>query len=262
MADEPLVLSQFDTATGIARITLNRPEALNAIGRAMAASFLEAVQDMVGRDGLRCVVIGGAGRAFAAGGDVKSFSDPATAADEIDAILGPMHAAMLLLRACPAPVVTAVQGVAAGAGFAIAVSGDFVLAAESAKFSIAYTRLGGTPDCGLTWSLSRRIGPARTLELLLDDPVLDAETANGMGIVSAVYPDDGFAEAVEGRASRLAAGPTKSFASCRVLLDTPRPLDEQLENERAAFVAAAGTEDFAEGVSAFLGRRKPEFKGR
>ncbi|MCI5076076.1 enoyl-CoA hydratase-related protein [Oricola sp.] len=261
MTANPLVLSHFDPGTGIARITLNRPDALNAIDRVMAADFLGAVRGAVERDGLRCIVIEGAGRAFAAGGDVKSFGGPDGPAAEIDAILEPMHAAVLMLRDCAAPVVTAVQGVAAGAGFALALCGDFVLVAEGARFSVAYTRLGGTPDCGLTWSLARRIGPARALELLLDDPLIDAATAREMGLVSAVYPDETFAASVAERVSRLAAGPTLAFAACRALLAEQGTFAEQLERERAAFVAAAGTQDFGEGLAAFLARRKPDFSG-
>ena len=114
MAAEPLVLSEFDPSTGIARLVLNRPDALNAIDQSMAESFLAAVGTALERDGLRCVLISGAGRAFAAGGDVKAFSDPATAGQVIDAILRPMHEAVLALRRCPVPVVTAVRGIAAG----------------------------------------------------------------------------------------------------------------------------------------------------
>ena len=212
MAAEPLVLSEFDPSTGIARLVLNRPDALNAIDQSMAESFLAAVGTALERDGLRCVLISGAGRAFAAGGDVKAFSDPATAGQVIDAILRPMHEAVLALRRCPVPVVTAVRGIAAGGGFSLALCGDLVLAAEGTKFAVAYTRLGGTPDCGMTSSLSRRIGPAKTLELLLDDLVIDATRAKEMGIVTEVFPDASFEASVEERIGKLARGPTRAFA--------------------------------------------------
>jgi 2-(1,2-epoxy-1,2-dihydrophenyl)acetyl-CoA isomerase len=262
MASDHNVLSEFDAASGIARITLNRPDALNAVNQAMADAFLAAVKPAVGREGLRCLLIRGAGRAFAAGGDVTAFADPATAASAIDGILGPMHEAVKLLQVCPAPVVTAVQGVAAGAGFSLALCGDLVFAEEGAKFAVAYTKLGGTPDCGLTWTLARRIGPARTLEMLLEAATVDAAAAKAMGIVTDVFAAGGFDAAVEERVRRLAQGPTQAYAACRVLLANECSLSEQLEKERKAFVAAAGTTDFAEGVSAFLGRRAPAFEGR
>jgi 2-(1,2-epoxy-1,2-dihydrophenyl)acetyl-CoA isomerase len=155
-----------------------------------------------------------------------------------------------------------VQGVAAGAGFSLALCGDLVFAEEGTKFAVAYTKLGGTPDCGLTWTLARRIGPARTLEMLLEAATVDAAAAKAMGIVTDVFAADGFDAAVEERVRRLAAGPTQAYAACRVLLANECSLTEQLEKERRAFVAAAGTRDFAEGVSAFLARRAPAFEGR
>lgn len=262
MPDTSLVLSQFDPSTGIARIVLNRPDRLNAIGPAMAEEFRDAALAAVRRDGLRCIVLHSNGRAFAAGGDVSTFSDPATAGQVIDQILGLMHEGLLALRQAPAPVVTAVQGMAAGAGFSLALCGDLVFVAESVSFAVAYTRLGGTPDCGLTWSLSRRIGPARTLEFLLRDAVIDARTAGDLGLVTEVLPDAGFEAAVEERVARVAKGPTRAFVACRDILSDPGSFELQLGRERETFVASAGSRDFGEGVAAFRERRDPNFEGR
>jgi 2-(1,2-epoxy-1,2-dihydrophenyl)acetyl-CoA isomerase len=262
MSSEASVLTRFDPATGVARITLNRPASLNAIDQTMADGFGTAVREAVGRDGLRCLVVEGAGSAFAAGGDVTGFTDPATASQVIDSILGPMHEAVLAIRRCPAPVVMLVRGVAAGAGFAVALCGDIVLAAEDAKFAVAYTRLGGTPDCGLTWSLPRRVGAAKALEMLIDGAVVDAASARQLGIATELLPAEGFEAAAAARIERIAAGPTRAFVACRALMQDEAELEAHLERERASFVAAAGTADFAEGVAAFLGRRKPAFKGR
>ena len=258
---EPLVLSEFDPSTGIARIVLNRPDVLNAIDIATADAFLQTVRMTVAKEGLRCVLLKGAGRSFCTGGDLKTFSDPASAVQVIDRILKPMHEAVLVLVRCPAPIITAVQGIAAGAGFSLALCGDLVLAAESAKFAVAYTRLGGVPDCGLTWSLGRRIGPAKTLEFLLNDTVIDAPAAKTLGIVTEVLPDESFERFVEERVGRLAGGATRALAACRMLLGDEHALADQLEKERAAFLAAAGTRDFAEGVAAFLARREARFEG-
>jgi 2-(1,2-epoxy-1,2-dihydrophenyl)acetyl-CoA isomerase len=259
---EARINSTFDAATGIARITLDRPETLNAIDVASAEAFLVAVRAAVAHEGLRCIVIRGSGRAFSAGGDVRAFGDPAGAPAIIDAILRPMNEALLMLRAAPAPVVTVVQGFAAGGGFALALAGDVVLAAEGARFAVAYTKLGGTPDCGLTSSLARRVGKAKTLELLIGDAVLDAAQASAMGVVSEVLPDSTFDAAVEERIARIARGPTRAYVACRDLLDGDRSYADQLEAERAAFVAAATTRDFAEGVAAFAGKREARFEGR
>lgn len=262
MTDEKPVLSGFDPATGIARITFNRPDKLNAIDPATADHFREAAFRAADRDGLRLILIEAKGRAFVAGGDISSFADPGSAGAAIDRLLAPMNAGLRALKGAPAPLVTAVSGMAAGAGFALALAGDLVFAAKSARFSVAYTRLGGTPDCGLTHALARRIGPARTVEMLISDATLDAEAAAAMGLVTAVFEDDGFALRVTQEAERLAAGPTRAFVAVRDLLDTPRPFGEQIERERQAFVAAAASADFAEGVAAFLARRKPDFTGR
>lgn len=262
MPEEPSVRTRFDAATGVARITLNRPAALNAIDQAAAKELRAAVLGEVRRDGLRCLAIDGAGNAFCAGGDVTGFGDPATASRVIDGILGPMHEAVLALKRCPAPVVTMVRGVAAGGGFALALCGDLVLAAEDAKFAVAYTKIGGTPDCGLTWSLARRIGQAKALEMMIDGTVVGAAAARELGIATDVLPVDGFEAAAMARIERIAAGPTQAFVACRALLQDEAQLAAQLDKERAAFVAAARTADFAEGVSAFLARRKPDFQGR
>jgi len=127
---EPLVLSEFDPSTGIARIVLNRPDVLNAIDIATADAFLQTVRMTVAKEGLRCVLLKGAGRSFCTGGDLKTFSDPVSAVQVIDRILKPMHETMLVLARCPAPIIIAVQGIAAGAGFSLALCGDLVLAAE------------------------------------------------------------------------------------------------------------------------------------
>lgn len=261
MLTEPIVTHEFDHSSGIARIVINRPDVLNAVDRATAISLAEAVHHTVAIDGLRCILLSSTGRAFVAGGDVNAFADPAKAGDAISEILDPLHGALLTLRKSKAPVVTAIHGFAAGAGFALALWGDLVFAAESAKFGVAYTQLGGTPDCGLTWSLSRRVGAAKALEIIMSNIAIDAPQAKDWGIVTDVFPDEKFKASVEERVMAIAKGPTLAYAACRTLLESNLPLADQLEKERDTFVALTKTHDFAEGVSAFLARTPPEFTG-
>ncbi|MFY0634007.1 MAG: enoyl-CoA hydratase/isomerase family protein [Vannielia sp.] len=260
---ESFVRSAFDEATGLGQITLARHDALNALNQPMADGFAAAVDNLTGRPGLRAIHIAAEGRAFAAGGDLSTFGGADEAPGVIDALLSALHPALVALAACPVPVITAVQGTAAGAGFALALAGDIILASEAARFAVAYTLLGGTPDCGMTHGLARRIGPARTLEMLLEAQVLTAEEAAARGIVTRVLPAEGFDAAARAASATLAAGPTRAFAGCKALMATPpRPLAEQLEAERQTFVATASTPDFVEGVSAFVARRAPSFTGQ
>ncbi len=258
------VLSDFDPATGIGRLTLNRPAALNAIDVPMAQAFLAAVHTLTAEPGLRVVLLTGAGRAFAAGGDVAAFAEHGIgkAGEVINALLDPLHAAILALRATPAPVICAVQGAAAGAGLSLAVAGDLVLAAGDAKFVVAYDRLGASPDCGLTWFLPRRVGRGMAFRLLMDGATLGAEEARACGLADMTAPVEDFPAAAEALAARIAAGPTLALGAVKRLMDGTLSLPEHLEAERAAFVAATRTPDFEEGVTAFLNRRKPAFTGR
>jgi 2-(1,2-epoxy-1,2-dihydrophenyl)acetyl-CoA isomerase len=258
------VLSRFDAATGIGRLTLNRPAALNAIDVPMAQAFLAAVRGLTAEPGLRVVLLTGVGRAFAAGGDVAAFAENGIdrAGEVINALLDPLNAAILALRDAPAPVICAVHGAAAGAGLSLALMGDLVIAASDARFVVAYDRLGTSPDCGLTWFLPRRVGRGMAMRLLLDGATLDADQALACGLADLTAPAEGLAAAAEALALRIAAGPTLALGAVKRLMDGTMTLPEHLEAERAAFVAATGTADFAEGVTAFLNRRKPAFTGR
>ncbi len=262
MTETSYVSIRFDNQTGIGYLELNRPDKLNAIDLPMANAFLAAVRELVSKPNLRCIVLSGAGRAFAAGGDVACFAPPNNPAEQINALLDPLHAAIIALRQCQAPVITAVKGVAAGAGFSLAIAGDLVLAEENAKFIIAYTGLGATPDCGASWFLPRRVGRARAMEILLSDPVIDAQAAKEWGIVNKVLASENFESLVEECVLRIASGPTQAYGACKALIDSEVSLAQHLEDERSYFIATSQTGDFREGVSAFLAKRKPVFKGR
>lgn len=261
MSDQP-VLVEIDG--GVGRLTLNRPEAANSIDLATARALAESATAL-GRDrSVRAVLLRGAGERFCGGGDVKSFVDAADGLDErLRQIVTQLHIAITELAALDAPVVAAVQGSAAGAGFALAMGADLVVATESAKFVVAYTAIGLTPDGGTTWLLERIVGRQRALELVLTNRVLSASEARDWGLVSRVVPDDQLETATEVLLRELAIGPTRAFgASKRLLRAAPRAeLADQLREEAAALTEAGASHDGQEGVAAFVEKRRPSFGG-
>lgn len=259
-----LVLSEFDAVSGIGRLTLNRPEVLNALDAATARAFLTAVRELTAKPGLRVIVLSGAGRAFAAGGDVASFTANGieNAPDVIHDLLDALNPAIVALRRHPAPVITAVRGAAAGAGLSLALSGDLVVAEEGARFVIAYDRIGASPDCGLSWFLPRRVGRGVAFQMMLTGRSLTAADALATGLVDRVVSQTEFDAAIDELAALVASGPTRAFGKYKALLDRDVDLAEHLESERAAFIASTATADFAEGVAAFTAKRKPVFSGR
>lgn len=264
MASES-VSCAIDPATGVATLTFERPEVLNALDLDTAQAFRAAVERVTSDPCVRVIVLSGAGRAFIAGGDVASFAAAGEGiAGVVHGLLDAIHPAVLALRAAAAPVVALVRGAAAGAGFSLVLGADVVVAEETATFLLAYDRLGATPDCGGTWFLERRVGRARAFELMLTRRRLTAAEAQAIGIVTEVVAP-GELEA-RGRAlgEAIARGPTRAYGRFKRLVDEApsRRLAEQLEAERAAFVAATETADFREGVAAFLAKRPPQFRGR
>lgn len=261
---EPLVLSTFDTATGIGRITLNRPEVLNALDAATARDFLAAVRTVTAEKGLRAILISAAGRAFLAGGDVASFrAGPKTPSAVLNDILDAMHPAITALRSCDAPVVAAVHGAAAGAGLSLVMTADVVVAAEGTRFLMAYDKIGASPDCGATWLAPRLLGRARAMELLILGAQIDAAKAVDWGLIHAAVPAEELAARAEAITAQIAAGPTHAYGNSRRLVDAAfaNPFAAHIEAERAAFLSCATTADFDEGTAAFVEKRKPAFRG-
>src|SRR5690242_1882062 len=248
-----------ETKDGVTWLRFNRPERLNAIDVPMATAFRDAVAALDAAT--RCVVLAGEGRAFMAGGDVTAFTEGDAA--RITAIMDPMHEALARLADLPVPVLASIQGAAAGGGMSIALSADLAIAAEDARFTMAYGRLGTVPDCGGTFSLARLVGLRRAMGIALLDEVLDAPAALQAGLVNRVVPLASLAEETAGLARRLAEGPREALGRTKLLLRAAagRDLRGQMAAEQENFLACARTADFAEGVAAFLGRRSPRFTG-
>jgi len=249
---------------GIARITLNRPRQGNAIDIPMARALMEAAIACDRDKTVRCVVLTGAGDKFCTGGDVGAFDG---AGADLSAFLAEItayhHAAVTRLLRMPKPVVTAINGPAAGAGIGLALLGDIAVAAPSAGFSLAYTALGLSPDGAATWLLPRLVGLRRAQELCLLNRRVDAEEAAGIGLVTRVaVTDDALAEAME-LARRLAASATQALGASRRLLSDSleTSLETQLDAESRAIADLSLTPDAREGIGAFAQRRRPEFTG-
>jgi 2-(1,2-epoxy-1,2-dihydrophenyl)acetyl-CoA isomerase len=259
-----LVSTAFDTGTGVATLTFNRPEALNAIDVPLAQAFLAAVRELTNRPELRCVVLTGAGRAFMAGGDVASMSGtPEQAGNAISAILDAINPAILLLRSLDAPVIAAVKGVAAGAGLSLALMADLVVAHEDTKFLVAYNGIGAVPDCGAKF-LAHKLGAGRAAELMLLGRALSAAEARDWGMITEVAPNNDYENRLNRLIEKVAKGPTRAYGAFRQLIDRANgnQLADHLEAERAAFLEMTRTDDFAEGVSAFLAKRSAAFRGQ
>jgi 2-(1,2-epoxy-1,2-dihydrophenyl)acetyl-CoA isomerase len=250
-------------AGGVATLTLNRPAVLNAFDAAMARAFLERVEALAGRSDVRAILIKGEGRAFCAGGDVSQFGTGGNAEAAVDAIIQPLHAGLLRLAGLPVPTLACLHGAVAGAGFSLAIACDLAIAATDARFSMAYARIGATPDASGTWHLPRLVGMRKARELALLGETLTADEALRLGLLNRIASPDDLAAQAQALAERLAAGPTQAYGRIKHLLDASlgQNLAAQLEAERQAFLASTRTADFGEGISAFIEKRPARFTG-
>ena len=262
MSYQTLTLERRD---GVATLTLNRPDAYNALNLELGRELFHAVLELDEDPAVRCVVVTGAGKAFCAGGDVKDFADNLPRIGVlVKELTTYLHGAVSRLSRSDKPVIMAVNGVAAGGGFSFALSGDVVVAVESARFTMAYSKIAATPDGSSSYFLPRLIGLRRALELYLTNRVLSAREALEWGLVTRVVPDAELAPAVDALARALAQGPSKAFGAAKRLFhqSTWESLETQMELEAQAIAASGHTEDFANGVAAFASKRQPTFKGR
>ena len=249
----------------VARVTLQRPDAANAIDLALARALHAAALRCDEDRAVRVVLLLAEGKMFCGGGDLVSFEQAGSGRSAlIKEITTYLHAAVALFARMRAPVVAAVNGAAAGAGLALVAAADLALASDQAKFTLAYTRAGLTPDGSSTWFLPRLLGARRTLELMLTNRVLSAEEAAAWGLVNRVVPAASLRAEAEGLARELAAGATEAFGATKrlLLLSGSQGLESQMELEARAIADAARSADATEGIAAFLAKRPPSFAGR
>ena len=258
----------LDIDGGVATLTLNRPEALNALDRTMNEALVQRMAQMERDASVRCVVIRGAGDNFMAGGDLKLFYsmrdlDPAERRSQAEQFIHEMHPAMISLRRMPKPVLASVRGAAAGFGVSLVMGCDLAIAADDAFFTLAYCHIGASPDGSSTYTLPRMVGLKRAMELALLGERFDAKTAEAYGLINRVVPATELDAETAKLAQRLAAGPTQAYANTKALLNRSvrSSFEEQLQAELEAFGECTTTEDFVEGVRAFVEKRKPEFRG-
>ena len=256
MADE--VLTGLDGA--VLTITLNRPDVYNAINRAMHDRLREALEEAAD-PAVRAVIITGAGRGFCAGQDLREFQELPGGVGE--ALEQTYHPNIRAIRALEKPVIAAVNGPCAGAGLSLACACDVRIASSESSFVPGFIGIGLVPDAGGTWFIHRLLGFARAFEWMISNRRLGADEALSWGIVSEVQPADGFEKRTVELGAWYASLPTRGVAMTKQLFEHAftASLEDQLELEAALQQAATGTEDFAEGVQAFLEKRVPSFRG-
>jgi 2-(1,2-epoxy-1,2-dihydrophenyl)acetyl-CoA isomerase len=253
----------INTEGGVQTITLNRPEVFNSFNQSMGRAFQAALDEAAADESVRCVVITGAGKAFCAGQDLKEVTAP-DAPDFTVIVEQTYNESIRRIRSMEKPVIGAVNGVAAGAGANIALACDLTIAKQSAPFIQAFSKIGLIPDSGGTWMLPRLIGMQRAAALTFFGDKLPAEQAVAMGLIYSAVPDEEFETAVTELAKRLAAMPTRGLGLTKKAfnLGWENELSAHLTLERDLQMEASQTADYAEGVAAFLEKRKPSFTGK
>ncbi len=255
---------RFEVRDRVAHVVLNCPESANTINRETALELMHAAILCDEDPQVRAILIRGEGAMFCGGGDLKTF---ATKGESLPGYLKEvttyLHAAISRFCRQNAPTICAVQGAAAGGGFSLAISCDLLIASESAKFTMAYTKSGLTPDGSSTYFLPRRVGIQRAMDLVLTNRLLTALEALDWGLVARVVEDDQLQQAAEKLASKMASGPTWALGAAKRLLHAGlnESLETQMESETQLIADSVRTQDAREGIQAFLEKRKPQFQG-
>ncbi|HZU64289.1 MAG TPA: enoyl-CoA hydratase-related protein [Novosphingobium sp.] len=249
----------------VAVLTLNRPEAGNTVNMALALELEQAVNAIADDPAVRCVVLTGAGKLFCGGGDIGAFAEAGEEAPAfLHALASRLHRCVRRLAEMEKPLVTLVNGPAAGAGLSLAILGDIVLAGASAHFTAAYGLVGLTPDGGMSWLLPRLVGLRRAQEILLTNRRIGAAEAQAIGLVTRVEEEEALLAEGLALAASLAAGPTGALGGARALLagSLQHDLASHLDTEAARIAEASATAEAREGIAAFLARRRPDFSER
>jgi 2-(1,2-epoxy-1,2-dihydrophenyl)acetyl-CoA isomerase len=260
----------IDYADGVATLTMNRPEARNALSSEMRSALDDAFHRFEKDETVRCVVLRGAGEHFMAGGDVKGFGtiladeDPSGLRDLFLHRVHELHTLMFAMRRLPKPIIASVRGAAAGAGVSFAAACDLIIAAEDAFFTLAYCHIGTSPDGGSTYALPRALGTKKAMEMALLGDRIDAQSMARAGLVNFVVPTGELEAETAALARRLAAGPTRAYGNAKRLIyaSSENQLERQLQMEAEAFADCASSDDFREGVTAFVEKRRAVFRGR
>ena len=251
----------------VATITLNRPAQFNVMNTELSAGLRKALMECWDDDEVRAIILTGNGKAFSAGGDIKFFIEELgqqRIVPSLEKMMPILHAAIAMIREIPKPVIAALNGVAAGGGFGLALACDFRIASPQVNLVTAFLGIGVSPDSSSTFFLPRHVGLAKATEMFLRNKPVSAAQALDLGLVTAVVePDTVMAEAKK-LADELAQGPTAAFGRTKLLLNQSlgSSLHEQLQSEARSITVSMGTPDFAEGIKAFMEKRKPTFKGK
>ncbi|HEX3218976.1 MAG TPA: enoyl-CoA hydratase-related protein [Candidatus Limnocylindria bacterium] len=261
MADEVPTTIRVETVDGVATVTLNRPDSLNALNAQMRRELLSAVKGFARDDAVRAVIITGEGRGFCSGADLRGGSEERNFRQVLETEYNPLVRA---IRDLPKPVIAAVNGVAAGAGVSLALGCDLVYAADDARFIQAFVRIGLVPDSGSTRALVRALGRHRASQLIFSGEPLGAQEALNAGLINAVLPAGDLMANVGEAAARLAAAPTRAIGLAKRSINAAEDasLDDSLELEAQLQDLAGRTEDHAEGLAAFAEKREPRYLGR
>jgi 2-(1,2-epoxy-1,2-dihydrophenyl)acetyl-CoA isomerase len=255
----------FEEAEGIATVTLNRPDSMNALNFELGEELLDCLTRCSESASAKVVILTGKGRAFCAGGDVKAMRDtreePPIFFKKLTTYV---HAIVSSIRRMRQPVIAAVNGFASGAGFPLAVACDLVIASSEARFNLAYPAIGLSPDGGSTFLIPRLVGLQRASHLFFTGEFIDARKGYEVGFVNQVVEPNELMDTANSLARRLASGATVAIAMAKDLINrsASSDLETQMEHERQAIAYASGTEDFKEGIAAFFAKREARFKGR